>query len=153
MTDNAQDTTARTRQSAWFVGLAGLVPFIVLAAMLFLGGRQSGWFDFLADAFRTWSAVALALLGGVRFGIGLRRDPPAGTLLTFAALPALTGWLALFAPAPLSLAVLLVVHCAQGAWDSISSSRGEAPRWYGDMRIVTTLAVAAAHVAAFVAIY
>jgi hypothetical protein len=153
MVDDPEDTAARSRQSAWILGLISLLPFIVLAAALLLGGRQSGWFHFLTDAFKTWSAITLSVLGGIRFGIGLRREPPASTLLGFAVLPALLGWLALFAPDRIGLAVLLVGHCAQGAWDSISSSRGGAPRWYGEMRIVTTLVAAAAHIAAFVALF
>ena len=149
----AGEESASSTPLARSLTLASLAPFVLLAAAILIAGRSSGWFVFLVDAFKTWSAVTLAFLGGARFAFGLRQAGPGAARLSVAGLPALVGWLALFAPVRIGLAILLLVHCAQGAWDSISATRQEVPAWYGSMRIVATLVMAAAHIAVFVAVF
>lgn len=147
------EATPAARRAAWMLALASLVPFVVLAIAVLAAGRGGGWFLFLVDGFKIWSAVTLSFLGGIRWGLGLRDDATAGSGLAAAVLPAIIGWLALFAPDQAGLAVLLLAHCAHGAWDSLSATRRMAPAWFGEMRIVVTLVVAAAHIAVFVAVF
>ena len=137
------------------IGRQCLVQFLagsVLAGLLLVGGGHGVWSAVTVDAFKTWSAITLSFLGGIRFGLGLRTDKP-DNLPVLVLVPAAIGWVALFAPDNIGVAVLLLAQCAQGAWDSLSASRGATPSWFGNSRIVWTLLVATAHIAVFVSIY
>ncbi|GIL02431.1 MAG: hypothetical protein BroJett030_23300 [Alphaproteobacteria bacterium] len=147
--EEREEMPAAPRQAAWALALAGLLPLVLIAVAMALTGQTSGWFGLLTDAFRTWSAVTLAFLGGIRWGAALQREPLAAAFAV-AVIPAVAGWLALFAPGAVGVGILLVGHCAQGAWDSLSASRQALARWFGEMRTVATLAAAAAHVVALV---
>jgi len=150
---NKQPGQDRSMDLVRLLALASFLPFLFLAAMMVLVGAHSTWSSVAIDGFKTWSAIVLALLGGIRWGLALRADQTRGAPIAFAAFAALVGWVALFAPGGIGVGILLLAHCAQGAWDSISAQRGATPAWFGTIRIVWTLLVAAAHIAVFAAIY
>lgn len=149
--DRQRDRTG-ARELAWTLALGGFIPFAAFAGAMVLAGPHHPWSIFAIDGFKTWSAVILSFLGGIRWGMALRHVPVARARLAVSVAAAIIGWLAVVAPDRIGIAVLLVAHCGQGAWDSLSVQRGEAPQWFGPLRIVLTLLVAAAHVAAFIAI-
>lgn len=143
----ARHPTART---AWALALASLAPFLALSIAISLAGKNSGWMPLLGDAFRTWSAIALGFLGGIRWGLALGREQT--VTLALAAIPVIVGWLALFAPPAIGIAVVMLAHCAQGAWDSLSAGR-TMPDWFAMQRIAVTLVIAATHIAVFLVMF
>ena len=148
-----QAVSRDTIRAAWALALCGFLPFAALAFALFLTGRGSALTGLLADAFKMWSAILLSFLAGIRFGMVLDKAGMQPRQMAIPAAPSVVGWLSLFLPDVFCLPVLMVAYCAQGAWDSISAFRGEAPVWYGNLRIAMTLLVAAAHAVALAAIY
>jgi len=132
------------RRMAWTLSLAGFLPFAALALVLVALGEGHPLKDTVGDAARTYGAVILSFLGGIRWGLALLRQPSAQRELAISVLPAIAGWLSLFAPAPVSFGVLLIGFLAQGAWDSFSIQSGAAPAWFGPIRITLTVLVAAA---------
>ncbi|MCB1461461.1 MAG: DUF3429 domain-containing protein [Nitratireductor sp.] len=149
----AKQAGDRGRRAARVLGAASLIPFVAMVVAMLATGGHSVWSAVVIDGFKTWSVVALCFLGGIRWGLALRAESASSAPYILAALPAAIGWAALFTPDEIAIGILLLAHCAQGAWDSLSAQRGFAPSWFGDMRIVWTLLAAAAHIAIFVAIY
>ncbi|MCG6857520.1 MAG: DUF3429 domain-containing protein [Salaquimonas sp.] len=155
MTSSGQsgDSTSAARRIGDAGSAVSLIPFVTFAVVLLIAGGHSVWSDVLVDGFKTWSVLSLSFVAGIRWGVFLRTGP-AGTLtFVFATIPVVIGWAALFVTDITGIGVLLLVHCAAGAWDSFSARRGEAPDWYAGMRIVWTLVVAVTHIAVFAAIY
>jgi hypothetical protein len=141
------------RRIAWALALAGYIPFIALAAGLLLTGKTHPLHGLITDAFRTYGAVILSFLGGIRWGLALSGRPVPARDLAFSVLPALAAWFALFFQPAASVAILLLCFCAQGAWDSLSIHAGRAPQWFASLRITLTLLVALAHGIAIAALY
>ena len=147
----AEKPGSTATRTAWLLSLAGYLPFLVLAIGMVLSGRNGVWFVLFADAFKTWSAIILSFLGGIRWGMALRETQVSVSRLIFSVAGAIAGWISLFLPDALCLMVLLVAYCGQGAWDSFSIHAGQAPAWFARLRITLTLLVAASHALALVA--
>lgn len=144
---------AAGRNMAWWLALAGCLPFLAFGAALAWYGKSAAITPLLTDAFKTWSALALSFLAGIRWGMALKEKPPSPLRLALSVLPAGAAWLTLPLPDPIAIATLMVLFCAQGAWDSLSVHDGLAPAWIGPLRMLTTLVIVAAHGLAFVAVY
>lgn len=129
------------------------VPFIGCAIVLLVVGKSSPVFEPVVEMFKTWSAIMLSFLGGIRWGATLisSRDSPAK--MSAATLLPVAGWLALFIDGPFGILALLLIYCVQGAWDSFSGSMAHAPDWYSKVRILFVLVIAACHIVAFVSVY
>lgn len=140
------------RRLAWTLALAGFLPFLLTAGGLLLLGKTNALHPVLADAFRTYGAVILSFLGGIRWGLALNGKPVPAADLAFSVIPAIAAWISLFLAPAVSVAVLLLGFCAQGAWDSLSIHAGMAPAWFAKLRITLTLMVALAHGIAFAAL-
>ena len=149
----AEKPGSTATRTAWLLSLAGFLPFLVLAIGMVLSGRNGVWFVLFADAFKTWSAIILSFLGGIRWGMALRETQVSVSRLIFSVAGAIAGWISLFLPDALCLMVLLVAYCGQGAWDSFSIHAGQAPAWFARLRITLTLLVAASHALALVALF
>jgi len=79
-------------------GLFGLIPFIVLAACLWLVAPV--WQPSFAKALVAWGAVTLAFTGAVHWGAGLIEGDgptPVGRYV-YSVFPALLGWTVLMCP-------------------------------------------------------
>ena len=87
-------------KTAWFLALAGFVPFAAMAMLMLASGKYHPFFPVIEDAFRTYSAIILSFLGGTRWGMALLGKTVSARVISFSVLPALCGWLALFLPAP-----------------------------------------------------
>lgn len=122
------------------VAYAGLVPFVALAAIVALGGGTAGKAA-SAAALKAYAAVALAFLGGIRWGMAMRVDTSrrGATLMATSVLPAIVGFAALTLPLAAGLGLLAAAHAGLGAWDVWSAERGGAPSWYGRLRLKATL--------------
>jgi len=56
------------------LGYAGLLPFVLLAALMWLVNEEAH--PFVAMALSAYAATIAAFLGGIHWGIGLRHNAP-----------------------------------------------------------------------------
>ena len=61
------------RRLAWFLAVAGAVPFLVATAALFVSDASSVRVPAIA-ALVTYSAVILSFLGGIEWGLAIRDE-------------------------------------------------------------------------------
>ena len=142
ITDAPTEQERQLIRLAWALSVAGLLPFAGLALALLYLGDEHGLFYSLFDVFKTWSAMVLSFLGGIRWGLAISKHPAPAWDLAICVLPPAAGWLALFLPDSYTILVLLLAYCAMGAWDSFSINAGIAPQWFGKIRIFLTFLVA-----------
>nr|WP_295463769.1 DUF3429 domain-containing protein [Mesorhizobium sp.] len=134
------------------LSLVGCIPIVVLTLWLVSIPHDHVWRDDTIVLLKTYAALALSFLGGIRFGLAVATDETDQRLaLTATAIPVLMAWIAVTLSEPGSFALLAVAFAAQGAWDSIAAHRGAAPAWFGRMRVPLTGFVVVMMVAAFLA--
>lgn len=134
------------------LSLVGCIPIVVLTLWLVSIPQDHVWRDGTVVLLKTYAALALSFLGGIRFGLAVATDGEDQRLaLAATAIPVLVAWIAVVLGEPGSFAMLAVAFAAQGAWDSIAAHRGAAPAWFGRMRVPLTGFVVAMMVAAFLA--
>ena len=66
----APATALRPGALAWGLGLAGLIPFVLTAAVQWL--PQPGWRMLAAMALLGYGAVIVSFLGGIHWGLAMR---------------------------------------------------------------------------------
>ena len=91
---------------------AGLIPFVVLALLMWLVAGDVH--AFVAMALSAYAATIAAFLGGIHWGMGLPLDAPQRRFhLVWGVMPSLVAWVALLMPAyaGLPLLALLLVVC------------------------------------------
>ena len=94
------------------LGYAGLIPFIVLALLLWIVTPEAH--PFVAIALTAYAATVAAFLGGIHWGIGLRHNAPQRKLhMVWGVVPSLVSWIAVIMPAyaGLPLLGLLLIAC------------------------------------------
>ena len=148
MSGGAGGSSARHR-TAWTLGLLGLVPFVVMAGLLFYAGRDFIAFPSLILALSGYSATILAFLGGIRWGSGVVLGNHEPRTLILSVLPALLAWVLLFVPSPWMFAGFALAFAALGAWDLVGARGRSLPTWFGKLRLVLTVVVVACQVVAF----
>lgn len=89
---------------AWGLGLAGLIPFVLAAALQWL--PQPGWRMLAAMALLGYGAVIVSFLGGIHWGLAMRSATAPPARLIWGVLPSLLGWLAVLLDRPWGLLVL-----------------------------------------------
>ena len=142
----------KTRKQAWFLSLAGFIPFGILAIMLLLLGKNGPLFGAIFDIFKVWSVIILSFLGGIRWGFSISNKPFDTQSLWLSVVGSIIGWFALLLPDMYAMLVLLVLFCAHGAWDSLYINSGKAPPWFASIRIALTFLVAGAHILVILAL-
>ncbi len=106
------------------LGWAGLLPFVVGAALLWLVRDDAH--PYVALMLSTYAAAIVSFLGGIHWGFAMRLAQPPAAMLVWGVVPSLLAWLAVMMPAQSALVVhgasLLVcyavdrrVYPAQGA--------------------------------------
>ncbi|QPC43534.1 DUF3429 domain-containing protein [Kaustia mangrovi] len=140
------DRTHRAPRAAAILGLAGTVPFILAAAMVWVEKDVAEIGRWIVVAL-TYGAVVLSFAGGVRWGaaldtrFGRRRQ---ARQFTLAALPAAAGWASLLLPPLPGVGLLIAGLLLAGLWDALDTQSGRLPRWYGALRgLLTGLSLAA----------
>ena len=101
-----------THQTITRLGYAGLIPFVLLAALMWLVDAEL--LPFVAIALGGYAAAIVSFLGGVHWGIGFMKGDAAPRFhFIWGVMPALIAWLALLMPAyaALPLLGLVVVAC------------------------------------------
>ncbi|WP_333832852.1 DUF3429 domain-containing protein [Rubrimonas sp.] len=118
------------------LGLAGLIPFVGLAALAHLA-PGSGARSWLA----AYGAVILSFMGGCRWGFAATGmgEGPAVRPLVLAVAPALYAWLSLRAPAPFDMELLALGLLALYLADLKLTKDGGAPHWWPALRLPLTL--------------
>ena len=94
------------------LGHAGLIPFVVLALLLWIVTPEAH--PFVAIALTAYAATVAAFLGGIHWGIGLRHNAPQRKLhMVWGVVPSLVAWVAVIMPAyaGLPLLALLLAAC------------------------------------------
>lgn len=144
---------SRRRQTAWILGLAGLLPFITLSILLLAMGHATPLGALLVDALKTYAAVIGAFMAGTRWGPAIKSPDSriARWVLIVSNVPPVILWLSLFIPVPVVFAVQAICFAALGAWDSFAGQSGVFGLWYVRLRIVLTFAVVGCLLLAFFA--
>jgi len=144
------DPGAPLPRPALVLGVLGVAPFAALSFALALGGPPAP--IPIKAALSTYGAVILSFMGGAQWGLavaGASENP--STLWRrygISVVPALIGWSALLAPARLGLGLLGAAFAILAAYDLWCVERGEAPGWYGRLRLGLSAAVVACLAAA-----
>ena len=142
----AQIDKPQSRRTEWLLSIAAFAPMAMLAIMLVVTARSNASFLPLLDAFKTFSAITLSFLGGMRWGGALHDNDTKPYVLFATMVPAAIGWGSLFVPDAAGIGILLLAICAMGAWDSFALNAKDGTRWYASIRTVMTLAMALAHI-------
>ena len=126
----------RARLTAWTLTLAGLIPFVGCAALVFLtpdGARI--WVEPLT----AYGAIILSFLGGARWGRTMAGPEPDALQLVLSNLPAVAAWLTFLPTVPdeCQLLVLIFGLIAMLYWDLRT-----APVWYRNLRLMATAGAA-----------
>jgi hypothetical protein len=142
----------RTERTARFLALFGFVPILVLVLWLTGIDAEHDARPATLALLKSYCAIILSFLGGIRWGLGMvfgKGGNPSD--LVASCVPPLVGWAAFFSPEPYAFGLFAVAFAAQGAWDNFAVHATVAPRWYGRLRILLTVLVAASMMLAFVA--
>ena len=106
-----------TEQTIIRLGYAGLIPFILLAALMWLVDAEL--LPFVAIALGGYAATIVSFLGGVHWGIGFMKGEASPRFhFIWGVVPSLIAWLALMMPAYAALPLLGLVVAACYAVDS-----------------------------------
>lgn len=128
--------------AALLLGAAGVIPFAGLALVIALGGVGLLAPEQAERVLRLYAALILSFMGGAQWGLASARRPaPSARSLTVAVLPALFAWATFLIPSGPGLLALSGAFLALMLYDLWTVRRGEAPAWYGRLRIGLTLAV------------
>jgi hypothetical protein len=121
------------------LGLAGLVPFVALAAAarFDLALPVIGDSDAARSALTVYAIAILSFLGGVRWGIALGEEEAdkATRDYVISVVPALIGWAAFGLGEPAELWTLCAAFVVLGLLDYGLACRTIAPEWYGRLRL------------------
>lgn len=99
------------------LGYAGLIPFVLLAALMWLVDTEL--LPFVAIALGGYAAAIVSFLGGLHWGIGFMKGQDAPPFhFIWGVVPSLFAWVALMMPAYAALPLLGLVVVACYAVDS-----------------------------------
>jgi hypothetical protein len=147
-----QGESSQIPRSALLLGLAGLVPFVLLLIALAMDADERLGLPYgtLRDGLKFYGAVIVSFLGGIRWGIGMHREnlKEAASFFGMSVVPPLLAWGSLLISHPFDLIVLISTVLITGGADIALVGQGGAPAWYGKLRAVLTGAVIVCLVAA-----
>ena len=101
-----------TEQTVNRLGYAGLIPFVLLTALMWLVDEEL--LPFVAVALSGYAGAIVSFLGGVHWGIGFMKGEATPQFhFVWGVVPSLIAWLALMMPAYAALPLfgLVVVAC------------------------------------------
>jgi len=142
---------------ALWLGVAGLVPFITAAVLLWIGVLAGPtWLARMALLGQIYyGAVILSFVGAVHWGLALAGHgghQSGWRPLGLAVLPALLGWLACLLVPMLGLALLMLGFAGVFVYDRAQARSGAAPAWYPALRKPLTMIVLVSLAAALLAL-
>ncbi|REC95688.1 DUF3429 domain-containing protein [Kushneria indalinina] len=131
----------------WLLGIAGLTPFIGLAAVVLLA--VPGWQAIALQAFLYYSAVILSFLGGIHWGVAMSLDHEGGhhfsSRMMVAMAPSLLAWPALMLSPRFALLALMTGFLLIRLYEAQADSVERLPPWYTSLRTLLTVVVVVAH--------
>ncbi|MEO1749217.1 MAG: DUF3429 domain-containing protein [Pseudomonadota bacterium] len=125
------------KKAAFWLGLAGYIPFGFFALGMVFGGDHAATAQALLIGY---AAIILSFLGGIRWGIGLvSEDGKAQAVaLALSVIPSLWAWVAAFIGGNVAFLMFAVGFIAMGWWDNKLVVEGGAPVWFGSLRLILT---------------
>ncbi len=134
------ETKAIPRPALW-LGLAGLIPFVALAALSWLPGSHTDW---VVPLLTGYGVVILSFMGGCRWGLAAAGfGQGQGTrLFALSVTPALYAWIVALLPDAQAQALLAVGLLALLAADLHLTKTGGAPDWWPSLRWPLSLGAA-----------
>ena len=134
------ESTGRAPLPLWIIALAALAPFPAAALAYTFGPTVQA--PFAMAAILTWSAIVLAFLGGVRWGLETGREAPRWTRLAASVISPVIAWILFLGrdaiPAQWELIGFLAAFLLQWLFDRAAP---DVPaRW---PRLMTTLTLGA----------
>ena len=140
-----------TQQTITRLGYAGLIPFVLLAALMWLVDAEL--LPFVAIALGGYAAAIVSFLGGVHWGIGFMKGEASPRFhFIWGVVPSLVAWLALMMPAYAALPFLGLVVVACYAVDSKTYPEAGLAHWL-QMRLQLTVFATASCMLGAAAIY
>ena len=135
------------RRLAWFLSLAGAVPFLVATAALYASDSSSVRVPAIT-ALVTYSAVILSFLGGIEWGLAIRdesgNEATRVIALGLSTVSSLAAWAVLWLPSPTwQVGAALGLFVAVWGADEWMAGRGLLPTWFVDLRTAVSAIVAA----------
>ena len=110
------------------LGYAGLIPFVLLAVLMWLVDAEL--LPFVAIALGGYAAAIVSFLGGVHWGIGFIKGEAAPRFhFIWGVVPSLIAWLALMMPAYAALPMLGLVLVACFVVDSKTYAAAGLASW------------------------
>ena len=129
------------------LGYAGLLPFIVLSAAIWLA--PATYQVLINQALLLYASLILAFMGAIHWGLAmLQTNKNYQRQLLFSVVPALIAWFALFLPEILNYSVLIIMFALLCLFDTRMSKIGRAPNWYPQLRSPLTAVVVASLIVA-----
>ena len=138
---------------AAILGIVGLLPFIALAVQVASTYPMGTAMRLPAQtALVQYGAVILSFLGGIQWGLAVASADRSDQWRRygFSILPALLALLGLWLDGRSALIALAVAVAIWGVYELWSTGLGEAPQWYGRLRLGLTVVSVAALTAAAV---
>jgi Protein of unknown function (DUF3429) len=133
--------------AALWLGAAGVIPFVACATQIALAWPLEPRFAGPAIyALQLYGAVILSFMGGVQWGLAVRDQPYGAEWRRYgvSVLPAFVAWAGLWFGGRNGLLAVAGGLLGLLAYDLWTVTRGEAPAWYGRLRLgLTAVAVAA----------
>jgi hypothetical protein len=133
---------------ALLFGVAGLIPFVALAAGI---AFHLGIVPVLTAALQFYGAIVLSFLGGIRWGLTINATRPHSSLFEYgiSILPPLVGWGAIFLSSlQMSYGVLAGAIVLWFALEVLFPPPVFLPFWYGRLRGALTFGAALSLIAA-----
>lgn len=124
--------------AALWLGFAGIIPFVALALQVATGWpRGPREIGPALYALTIYGAVILSFMGGVQWGIAVADTHISEGWRRYgiAVVPALIAWAGVWIGQYNGLMLLAAAFAALLAYDLWTVSLGEAPSWYGRLRI------------------
>ena len=138
---------------ALILGVAGLIPFIALSVQVATGQPMGAAVTLPARAaLLLYGAVILSFLGGIQWGIAVTSADRSDEWRRygFSILPALIALAALWLNGRNGLIALAIAVGVWGLYELWATGLGEAPPWYGRLRLWLTIVTVVALTAAVV---
>ncbi|WP_088278516.1 DUF3429 domain-containing protein [Ideonella sp. A 288] len=107
----ALTTTAPPSDTAHRLGQAGLVPFVLGAALVWLVDERAH--GYVTLGLSVYAALVVSFLGGIHWGIGFVHADPPPTLFVWGVVPSMLSWVAVMMPPGAGLVVngVMLVAC------------------------------------------
>lgn len=141
MQTSARDYRARPPAYALALGYSGLIPFVGLSLMVWLGSAELA--ALALNLLQPYAIAILAFMGGVHWGLAmvnrLEGKPLANAQMAASVVPALFAVATSLLPTEYALLALCAGFAGLLAYDLYMVRRNHAPAWYPKLRWPLTL--------------